>query len=84
MNSFFATGGPLSQHLSHYESRSDQLSMAQRIHSFLAGPEAGVAGTPEYSDVLVIEAETGIGKSLAYLVPAIFISILIIQTTITG
>jgi ATP-dependent DNA helicase DinG len=83
VNSFFATGGPLSQHLSHYESRTDQLSMAQRIHSFLAGPEAGVAGTPEYSDVLVIEAETGIGKSLAYLVPAIGSGMRVVISTAT-
>ena len=71
MKTFFATGGPLSQHLSQYESRPDQLLMAERIASFLATPEVGPPGTPDYSDVLVVEAETGIGKSLAYLVPAI-------------
>ena len=83
MNSFFATGGPLSHYLAHYESRSDQLLMAQRIHSFLAGPEAGIAGTPEYSDVLVIEAETGIGKSLAYLVPALDSGMRVVVSTAT-
>ena len=57
--------------------------MARRIHSFLGGPEAGVAGTPEYSDVLVIEAETGIGKSLAYLVPAIDSGMRVVVSTAT-
>ena len=37
--------------------------MARKIASFLAAPEGGLAGTPEYSDVLVVEAETGIVAS---------------------
>ena len=83
MKTFFATGGPLSQHLSHYESRPDQLLMAQKIASFLAAPEAGPAGMPDYSDVLVVEAETGIGKSLAYLVPAIDSGMRVVVSTAT-
>ncbi|MBT8353451.1 MAG: ATP-dependent DNA helicase [Desulfofustis sp.] len=83
MKTFFATGGPLAQYLSHYESRQDQLLMAQRIASFLAAPEAELAGTPDYSDVLVVEAETGIGKSLAYLVPAIDSGMRVVVSTAT-
>ena len=83
MKTFFATGGPLSQHLSQYESRPDQLLMAQRIASFLANPEIGPPGTPDYSDVLVVEAETGIGKSLAYLVPAIDSGMRVVVSTAT-
>ena len=83
MNNFFATGGPLSHHISHYESRPDQLLMARKIASFLAAPEGGLAGTPEYSDVLVVEAETGIGKSLAYLVPAIASGMRVVVSTAT-
>ena len=57
--------------------------MAQKIGSFLAAPETGMAGTPDYSDVLVVEAETGIGKSLAYLVPAIESGMRVVVSTAT-
>ena len=60
MNSFFAAGGTLSHHLSHYESRPDQLLMAAQVEAFLAAPSHGLAGTPECADIIVIEAETGI------------------------
>jgi len=83
VKTFFAVDGLLSQHLPHYESRPDQLLMARRIASFLATPEAGPAGTPDYSDVLVVEAETGIGKSLAYLVPAIDCGLRVVVSTAT-
>lgn len=83
MNSFFATGGSLSKHLSHYESRTDQLLMAERIEAFLAAADSSVPGLPDYADVLVIEAETGIGKSLAYLVPAITSGMRVVISTAT-
>jgi len=53
-------GGPLAAFLSDYESRPEQAEMMRRvIEAFNAG------------DVALIEAGTGTGKSLAYLIPAV-------------
>ena len=52
--------GSLAKELSHYESRPQQLAMA-----------AAVAEAIEVGSHAVVEAPTGVGKSFAYLVPAI-------------
>ena len=57
---FFGNQGPLSEQLSAYEMRPSQLEMAQSIKRALLKEENAL-----------IEAPTGTGKSLAYLVPAI-------------
>lgn len=57
--------------------------MAEEIDGFLAAPEQGVAGMPDYAQVMLIEAETGIGKSLAYLVPAILSGMRTVVSTAT-
>lgn len=57
---FFGTSGSLSQHLPGYELRPSQLEMAESVkRALLAGGHA------------LMEAPTGTGKSIAYLVPAI-------------
>ncbi|MBX3011997.1 MAG: ATP-dependent DNA helicase [Caldilineaceae bacterium] len=57
---FFGNGGALAQHLPGYELRPSQLQMAEAIkHAILAKQHA------------LIEAPTGTGKSIAYLVPAL-------------
>jgi ATP-dependent DNA helicase DinG len=57
---FFRSGGPLAQHLYGYELRPSQLDMAEAVkRALLNGKHA------------IIEAPTGTGKSLAYLLPAI-------------
>jgi ATP-dependent DNA helicase DinG len=56
----FASDGPLAQALEGFEPREGQLEMAQAVASALAG-----------RGVLLAEAGTGTGKTLAYLVPAI-------------
>ncbi len=56
----FADAGPLARTLPEYEARPAQLLMA-----------AAVADTLEHGGVLLAEAGTGTGKTLAYLVPAI-------------
>lgn len=71
MKDFFSRNGPLAANLTAYEPRPDQAQMAQAIAALLAAPEQGMAGHPGYAKILLVEAETGIGKSLAYLVPAI-------------
>ncbi|MFC1530326.1 ATP-dependent DNA helicase, partial [Gemmatimonadota bacterium] len=57
---FFAPGGPLAAALEGYEPRASQVEMA-----------LAAAGTFNDGRVVVVEAGTGVGKSLAYLVPAI-------------
>jgi len=56
----FAPGGPLARALPSFEPRPQQARMAQDVAAALASGRH-----------LLIEAGTGIGKSLAYLVPAI-------------
>src|SRR4029077_5342604 len=56
----FAADGPLARQLPDFEPRDGQLTMA-----------AGVARAFEQGGVLLAEAGTGTGKTLAYLVPAI-------------
>ena len=56
----FAAGGPLAQALDGFEPRAGQVAMAEAVASVLAG-----------GGVLLAEAGTGTGKTLAYLVPAI-------------
>lgn len=54
-------GGPLSKSLDGYEHRAQQVEMAQAIASAIAERKH-----------LIVEAGTGVGKSLAYLLPAFF------------
>ena len=60
VNAVFAPGGPLSRALEGFEARPAQLEMAAAVADVFA--EGGV---------LLAEAGTGTGKTLAYLVPAI-------------
>lgn len=60
IRSFFEEGGPLAQSLERYERREQQIIMAD-----------AVAEAFNDSEFLLVEAGTGTGKSLAYLVPAI-------------
>ncbi len=52
-------GGPFARYFPHYEERSEQIAMAQAISRALS-----------FSEHLMVEAGTGVGKSFAYLVPA--------------
>jgi len=54
-------GGLISQNLSHYEQRSEQIQMAKAVEEVISRKK-----------YLVVEAGTGVGKSLAYLVPFIY------------
>ena len=53
-------GGALATEIAGYESRPGQLAMARRVAEAIDGDER-----------LLVEAGTGTGKTLAYLVPAI-------------
>jgi ATP-dependent DNA helicase DinG len=54
-------GGVVARALPGYEARAPQVALAQRVADALAA-----------GDCLLAEAGTGVGKSLAYLVPAIY------------
>ena len=60
IESVFAPGGPLARALPGFEARAGQVQMAQLVErGFLEGMHT------------IVEAGTGVGKSLAYLVPAV-------------
>ena len=60
LKDIFSPGGIISQHLSGYEYREEQLLMANAVARAFAA-----------SEHLVVEAGTGVGKSFAYLIPAV-------------
>ena len=69
---FFGRGGALAQCQPGYEFRSGQLEMAEAVESALADKRH-----------LIVEAGTGTGKTLAYLVPAILSGKRIVISTAT-
>ena len=60
MRDFFGPGGILEQRLTDYEFRPSQIRMAEAVSDALDGPNH-----------VIIEAGTGTGKTLAYLLPAL-------------
>ncbi len=69
---FFSSAGPLSRCLEGYESRPGQVDMAHAVYRTLR--EGGV---------LLAEAGTGTGKTLAYLVPALLAGKKVVVSTAT-
>ncbi len=72
MERFFAPGGCLERVLPGYEPRSEQAALAQAV--------ADALGAGEH---LVAEAGTGVGKSLAYLIPALDSGLGVVVSTAT-
>src|SRR5215467_15038214 len=60
MDEFFGQGGLLEQRLGDYEFRPSQIRMAEAVYAALEG-----------QNHVVIEAGTGTGKTIAYLLPAL-------------
>ncbi len=60
LKDFFSIGGILSETLKGYEPRPEQQAMAEAIYKALRN-----------KNHLIVEAGTGVGKSLAYLIPVI-------------
>jgi ATP-dependent DNA helicase DinG len=60
IHDFFGPGGVLEQRLEDYEFRPSQVRMAEAVHRAL-----------EEQNHVIIEAGTGTGKTLAYLLPAV-------------
>jgi ATP-dependent DNA helicase DinG len=70
LRSIFSEGGSLSRHLPSYRPRPQQLDMAQRVSAAI-----------RLREVLVCEAGTGTGKTLAYLIPALLSGAKVIVST---
>ncbi|MES2122517.1 MAG: helicase C-terminal domain-containing protein [Chlamydiota bacterium] len=61
IDAVFSEGGALSRSLDQYDERIGQKEMARTI-----------LGAYDQDEIVLVEAGTGIGKSLAYLVPAVY------------
>ncbi|MBE0617409.1 MAG: ATP-dependent DNA helicase, partial [Proteobacteria bacterium] len=72
VEAFFAGDGPLSRCLNGYEPRSGQVDMAREVYRTL-----------RQGGVLLAEAGTGTGKTLAYLVPALLAGKKVVVSTAT-
>ncbi|SHO52499.1 ATP-dependent DNA helicase [Desulfopila aestuarii] len=81
MSNFFSPEGPLAGYLENYEPRSGQQTMAAAVTGVISGDTDSVSA--EGARLLVIEAETGIGKTLAYLVPAVLSGRRVVVSTAT-
>ena len=64
LREIFSHGGLISQHLEGYEFRQEQLEMAHEVARSMIDAEH-----------LIVEAGTGVGKSFAYLIPAISLAL---------
>ena len=60
LHDFFGMKGPLAHKLSGYESREEQLMVSLSVEKAMAE-----------NKICLSEAGTGVGKSLAYLIPAV-------------
>jgi len=61
LDEIFGTGGLLEKNLSNYEHRPQQIGMADAVLNAVRDEKH-----------LIVEAGTGVGKTLAYLIPSIF------------
>lgn len=80
MEEFFSQHGRLGDIINGYQARDGQLQMSLAVQKILATPDLLEEESPR---VLVVEAETGIGKTLAYLLPAILSAKRIVISTAT-
>ena len=79
----FGQKGRLSSCLTNFEPRSGQTAMAEAVAAVLLGESGDQDYHENKARVLVVEAETGIGKTLAYLVPAVLSGKRIVISTAT-
>lgn len=72
MDKFFGQDGLLANHLNGSEPRPGQQEMAKQVaHLLSTGEESYPEEDQLQADCLLVEAETGLGKTLAYLIPAV-------------
>lgn len=80
LNDIFDNSGILANSLPGYERRASQISMACAVLNTIDADEPDFQTTAR---MLVAEAETGIGKTLAYLVPAALCDHKVVVSTAT-
>lgn len=80
MKEIFADGGKLSRKLKAFEARDGQLQMADAVADIL---QKGADNAGGRAEILLVEAETGIGKTLAYMVPALLSGQRVVVSTAT-
>lgn len=80
MDSLFGPEGVLARSIDGYEFRAGQLEMARAVAQCLAPTEEE---PKEGCSSLVVEAETGLGKTLAYLIPAVLSGARVVVSTNT-
>ena len=68
----FRPGGPLAQAVAEYRPREGQLQMATAVSEVM-----------DSGGMLVVEAGTGVGKTYAYLVPALLSGLRVLVSTAT-
>ncbi|MDR0478144.1 MAG: ATP-dependent DNA helicase [Desulfobulbaceae bacterium] len=78
LEEFFAENGLLAQQLVRYEERHGQRQMAEAALAAFLKPF-----TDDQENILVVEAETGIGKTMAYCLPAILSEKKVVVSTAT-
>lgn len=85
MEEIFGSQGILADHLQKYEPRPGQQEMAEAVARLLKEKDGPVFNGHEHhqADCLVVEAETGLGKTLAYLVPAVLSGLKVVVSTNT-
>jgi ATP-dependent DNA helicase DinG len=79
----FGPGGRLSTCLPNFVARDGQSAMAEAVAAALLGASPPEAEEEKKARVLLVEAETGIGKTLAYLIPAVLSGQRIVISTAT-
>ncbi|MCI5220838.1 MAG: DEAD/DEAH box helicase, partial [Candidatus Electrothrix sp. LOE2] len=72
MKNIFADTGLLAERLPNYEARPGQLEMATAVADLLEKEGRGESADQDIlrANCLIVEAGTGLGKTLAYLIPA--------------
>ncbi len=80
MEKIFADNGALSRSLKGFEARTGQQQMAEAVSEVL---QEGSERDDGRASILLVEAETGIGKTLAYLVPALLSGQRVVISTAT-
>ncbi|MCP4339744.1 MAG: ATP-dependent DNA helicase [Desulfobulbaceae bacterium] len=83
MADIFGQEGRLSSCLINFESRDGQTAMAEAVAAVLLGESEKDDCGEKKARVLVVEAETGIGKTFAYLIPAVLSGKRIVISTAT-
>ena len=83
INAIFGAGGILPKKMAKFEFRDGQMAMAAAVAEILISGNVDEQYTESSAQILVVEAETGTGKTLAYLVPAVLSGKKVVISTAT-